>query len=352
MKHLALILLLLTAVAFAAEAPSLLPAQFSGWEKNAVSQASKDPAVADPAFAPLLKEYGFTNYELATYTRPGRKLTVKAARFNDASGAYGAFTFYKAPEMQSEKIGDQGSSANERVLFYRGNILVQALFDRVTAMSAAELRELAAALPLPSGSARNLPSLPTYLPRESYVKNSAKYVMGPVGLNNLESPVPASVVGFDQGAEVAIGKYSSSGGTATIELISYPTPQIAGDRLRAIEALQRQGATSSANFQVKRTGPIVAVIGGDMSANEAKALLTAINYEADVTWNENTFLGKRDNIGNLLVAVIVLTGIILLFALALGLAFGGMRILLKRLFPNRFFDRQEDVEIIRLRLSD
>ena len=46
-----------------------------------------------------------------------------------------------------------------------------------------------------------------------------------------------------------------------------------------------------------------------------------------------------------------LIGAILLVALIFGFAFGGIRIVAKRLFPNRVFDRPEDVEIIRLNLK-
>ena len=95
--------------------------------------------------AALLKEYGLTDFESATYTRDdGHKLNLKAARFADASGAYGAFTYYKMPQMLTEKIRDEGASLNERVLFFRGNVLVDAVFEKLSAMSAAELRELAA----------------------------------------------------------------------------------------------------------------------------------------------------------------------------------------------------------------
>src|SRR5713226_4555551 len=168
--------------AFAAgsQAGPILPKQFAGWQISGSVQPSKDPAAADPVNAALLKEYGFSDFESATYARDdGRKLTLKAARFGDASGAYGAFTYYKMPQMLTEKIGDQGASLNERVLFYRGNVLVDAVFDKLTAMSAAELRELAGLLPLPPGSTRNLPGLPAYLPHPGYVKNTAKYVVGP-----------------------------------------------------------------------------------------------------------------------------------------------------------------------------
>src|SRR5205085_40038 len=136
----------------AAPPADALPKQFSGWQiKDAVIK-SNDPAAADETNAPVLKEYGFQRVEKVTYARDdGRKLSIKAAIFADASGAYGAYTYYKKPLMVDEKIGGQASSVNNRVFFYQGNILVDAIFDRLSAMSAAELRELAADLPAPVG---------------------------------------------------------------------------------------------------------------------------------------------------------------------------------------------------------
>ena len=118
------------------------------------------------------------------------------------------------------------------MLFYRGNILVDVVFEKLSAMSAAELRELAQALPLPAGNTRNLPSLPAYLPKLGYVRNTAKYVVGPIGLEKISSPVPAQLVDFSVGSEVALGTYQTSDGLATLILISYPTPQIAAEHLR------------------------------------------------------------------------------------------------------------------------
>src|SRR5579883_3122789 len=189
---------------------ALLPQTFGGWQVQGTLQTSADPTAADPANPAVLKEYGFTDFAAGTYTQEdGRKLTVRAARFADASGAYGAFTYYKQPEMLNEKIGDQASSLNNRVLF-----------DRLTAMSAAELRELAGDLPLPQGSARNLPALPTFLPKLNYVKNTAKYVMGPITLDKVGSPLPAGLVDFAAGAEVVLGTYRGAGGQGTLVLIS------------------------------------------------------------------------------------------------------------------------------------
>jgi hypothetical protein len=362
MKH-ALILVLFFAMTLRAQAgvpqpERFLPNEFAGWKIQGAPRLSEDASAADSAYAAVLKEYRFNELESATYTRPDRKLAVKAARFNDATGAYGAFTFYKNEGMETEKIGDLAASAGPKVLFYRGNILVEADFDRVTAMSAAELRELASSLPQPTGNSSKLPTLPTYLPRQNYLAHSAKYVEGPAGFSNIHGLLPVDVVQFERGAELVLGRYSSSKGIATMLLIAYPTPQIAGDRLRAIESWMKTssctapgGATGvGCDFFGKRSGPIVAMVTGDISQSEAQSLLASISYDADVTWNEATSLSKKDNIGNLIIAAFTLIGILILIALAIGLAFGGLRVALQRFFPNRWFDRSEDVEIIRLNL--
>src|SRR5580700_11029708 len=239
----------LSGVALAKDPPpssSILPKEFGGWQTSGPSRTSADPAIADPVNAAVLKEYGFNGFESATYTRDdGRKLTLKVARFEDASGAYGAYTYYKTPLMLIEKIGDGAASMNERVLFYRGNILVDAVFQKLSAMSAAELRELAQDLPLPLGNTRNLPGLPAYLPPQSYLKNTAKYVVGPAALRDLDAPIPAELVDFNAGAEVVVGDYNSSGGEATLTLIAYPTPQIAAEHLRRIEAARSQSSQAN-----------------------------------------------------------------------------------------------------------
>src|SRR6202162_6174106 len=368
MKLLRFISLLILAVtaSFGAEPPrstsSILPPQFSGWQISGTAQTSKDPAVADSANAALLKEYGFTDYESGTYTRDdGRKLTLKLARFADASGAYGAFTYYKMPQMIKESIPDQGASLNERVLFYRGNILVDAVFEKLTAMSAAELRDLSQALPLPVGNTRNLPALPAYLPKLGYVKNTAKYVIGPVGLEKISSPLPQQLVDFTKGAEVALGTYETSDGHATLILISYPTPQIAAEPLRQIDAArqpnQTQPAGSPAALNIgpvfdKRTGPMLVVATGAISQGEAESLLSAVNYEADVTWNENTYSGKKNNLANLLLNVFLLCAILIAFSAVAGLACGGIRIFFNRILPESLLHREKDEDFISLKLSD
>ena len=215
----------------------LLPKSFAGWTETGPARTTSDAAQADAAYPAVLKEYGFVGSETVTYTREdGRKLTVKAARFNDATGAYGAFTFYRQPAMRTERIGTKAASANQRILFFRDNILIDANFDRLTEMSAAELRELAGMLPAAKGAAENLPTLPEYLPKSDAVENSAKYILGPQALLATKAPVTAEQIDFSHDPEILIQDYSSKSGPLTLMLIQYPTPQIAAERLRVLQS--------------------------------------------------------------------------------------------------------------------
>jgi len=255
--------------------------------------------------------------------------------------------------MRTEEIGRHGESANDRVLFMQGNIVVEAKFDRVNEMSAAELRELAADLPVPASNAAQPPGLPRWLPQPSFIEHSIKYAVGPKSYDQTGAPLPSSSIDFSKSPEIVTALYKSDSGNAKLTLISYPTPQIAGAQLKAIEqnrANLREAGTG--DFQTKRSGPILAIVSGDVSQSEAKSLLASVNYEAEVTYNEPTFLTKRDNIGNLIVAAFGLIGFILAIALVLGVALGGIRVLLKRLYPDRFFDRPEDAAVITLNLRD
>lgn len=346
--------ILLSNVCFAAAAPSsLLPQAFAGWRLVKSSPQNTEPLAADAANAGVLKEYGFIDVTTAAYSREdGRQLTLKAARFEDASGAFGAYSFYRTAEMHSEEIGDQGSSLGQRVLFFRGKILVDAVFQRLSGMSAAELRELAESLPKTPGTEAKLPDLSGYLPRQSYVDNSAKYIVGPLALEKAAAPVAAQFVDFTKGAEVVLGDYIVSNRSAKLMLISYPTAQIAASEFKRIEAAEQAHQLEEELLAKRRTGRIIVLTAGSISSDAGKDLASAVNYDADVTWNQNTYQNPRDNVGRMVLGGIFLAAVICGLLLVSSVAFGGVRLAVKRLLPGKVFDRPEQIEIIGLHLSD
>jgi len=325
-----------------------LPASFSGWRLESKSvKTTPDPAVADPTDAAILKEYGFTDLETGTYTRGGRTMQIKAARFNDATGAFGAFTYYVQPQMQVEKIGDSGVSSNSRILFFKGNVLMDVSVEHLSAMSGADLRALAEALPRPKNEIGKLPTLTANLPAQSLERNTSRYIIGPEALARLGVPLTAQLIDFSKSPEVAMGKYRTSQGEATVTLVSYPTPQIARERMDAMQSATLSGGP----FYFRRSGPYVVAVNGNIPGDEAQSLLASVNYDADVTLLQPTKPRPQEDRAGFIFALVMLCVIAVLAALVFGFVFGGIRILANRLFPNRFFSRPESVEIIRLNLK-
>ena len=97
---------------------------------------------------------------------------------------------------------------------------------------------------------------------------------------------------------------------------------------------------------------MVVVATGAISPDDAKSLLGLVNYEADVTWNENTYTGKKNNLGNLILNIFMLCAILMAFSAVAGLAFGGMRIFFNRILPESVLHREKEMEFISLNLAE
>jgi hypothetical protein len=166
-------------------------------------------------------------------------------------------------------------------------------------------------------------------------------------------------VDFDASAEVGMARYDTSSGEATLMLISYPTPQLAEKHLLRIDAAHQAqsqagvaGGESAGSYSEKRTGPIIAIATGAVSDSDAKSLVGMVNWEASVTWNQATDNQQARDLYMLILNIVILGGILGGLAIVAGVAFGGIRILMKRWFPDKVFDRPEQMEFISLRLTE
>jgi hypothetical protein len=313
--------------------PPLLPTDFAGWHETAPEQRSTAPESADQPSATVLHEYGFAQFASAKYTQADNQLSVRAIRFEDATGAYGAFTFYRRPGMLKEDIGNEGAFDGARVLFWTGTTLVDATFDHLTAMSAAQLRELSDNLPKNNGPSDVAPPLPKYLPTTALDPGSVRYAIGPLAYARGGGVLPPDMVGFDRDAEAVTAHYASSNGGGTLTLLIYPTPQIAMNREQAIQQLIKAGNTpQSVGLLVRRSGPIVAITSGSFAENEARKLLGSVNYSADVTWNHpEGYVSEASKAARLLLGIATLTTILGGTAIFLGFFLGSGRAVVRRL---------------------
>jgi hypothetical protein len=351
--------------ATAADAPPpLLPTDFAGWSLSAPVENRAAPEAADAANAAVLKEYGFQQFETAQYANGDNKLSIRAIRFQDASGAYGAFTFFRRPGSIAEQIGRSAAWDGSHVLFWNGATLVDAALDHVTPMTPAELRELAKDLPQPPGSANIAPPLPGYLPRQDLDLGLTHYSLGPEAYARSGGVLPAALIDFPLSAEAVTANYSNRDGQGQVTLLIYPTPQMAAARLKDIDAFLKAGNTKSAwppaladsrpdSLLTRRSGPIVAVVSGSLPAATAHKLLNQINYQADVVWNNpQGYISDGSKVARLILGIFALTGVLGGAAILLGLFLGGGRALYRVLRGKPASAFQEETEFIRLHLED
>jgi len=319
--------------------PALLPADFSGWTATGAAKPLKDAAEADSANAAALKEYGFTDGSLAGYQRGSETLTVKALRFVDASGAYGAYSYFRHDGWPKEDIGTGATSDQNRVLFWVGNVVADANFSHISTMSGSELRDLASGIPVPAGNKSLAPPILGNLPQKDIDGQTTHYALGAAGYAGSGGVLPPELVGFDRGAETATATYKLRSGPATLTIINYPTPQIAAAQAKAIADYLRAGNTPQHPFtkplqdsnptvlEVRRSGPLVALVSGDPIQDEGHKLLTSVHFDADMSPIPGGGDTDVQKTVKLFIGIITLVVVMFIAAVMLALFLGGGRAL-------------------------
>lgn len=313
----------------------LLPAVSSAaiWPENFGSfhRVSAEPVTVSNR--PLWDEYGLQQAERAEYESGLQRFSGTAWRFQDSTGAMGAFEWQLPPDGKLSKLGALAVETPKSTLLAHGSYLL--LFNgRVPEVS--ELEELFQHVPRLDQSP--LPALRDYLPSEGLIPNSQRYVTGPVGLQMFAPVIPPSTAAFHFGAEAQMGAFKSPGGPINIAIFSYPTPQIAIQRV--VDFQRISGATA------KRTGPLVAVVLPPANPDDAERLLAQVRYQPSITWSERVPT-RRDNIGDLVINAFLLIGMLLIFCVVAGVAVGAFRTLFRRAGPGG-----EAEPVISLHLGD
>ncbi|HEY7335829.1 MAG TPA: hypothetical protein VH639_13160 [Bryobacteraceae bacterium] len=251
----------------------------------------------------LYQEYGFQEAEKADFGAQNGHFQATAWRFNDSTGAM-AF-------LQSIQSSD-GS------VFSHGNYVFQFLGGQP---AKDDLDAFYLDLPLFETSA--LPVLPTYLPRQDLIRNSERYILGPISLERYFPQVSPSMAAFHLGTEAQVGKYMTPKGVMAMGIFNYPTPAIAMDRYKDFQTIQ--GAV------VKRAGPMVALTVQPPDPDAAERVLAQVVYNVNLTWNETIGGPTVKDSAKMVLTIVGLAGIILLMCLIAGVGFGTFRVVLRKL---------------------
>jgi hypothetical protein len=191
--------------------------------------------------------------------------------------------------------------------------------------AAALLKTVQVGLPKVGGTKGLPPLLPTYLPAQALQRETVKYALGPVGYQAIGGGLPVEIIGFDKAAEVVTAKYEGKG---TLTLLLYPTPQIAGDHGRQIEAAVKQEGAPAGTVVMRREGPLVSMTSGAWKLAEAKEMVENIHLRNEVTWNKPMppeFHSEVRKTVSLLTSILLFCGLGALAAVVIALFLGGAR---------------------------
>ncbi|MGH9733390.1 MAG: DUF6599 family protein [Candidatus Acidiferrales bacterium] len=354
-------------------AQSLLPSSFAGWNQSNSSSLSPQPGIAAAAAA----DYGFSSGTQATYTNGSNQITVALYKMKDASGAYGEYTLLRTPDMLQGDLAEYCAISGDHALVFVGNLVVDIHGQELPGKSA-ELRSLVGVVS-PHAEQNALPPLLSELPEKGLIPRTEHYILGPAVLNQF-FPVPmGDSLGFGNGAEAELAKYRVNGRDVTLLIVDYPTPQSAAGHLKglqkefdivtdvkatnaktagakALDLKQKNRAaakqkSSAPTLYENRTLTSLFFLAGARSEKDAAVVLGHLESGEVLTLNSPTFSLTQPNIGTVVVGTIVGTGIICLFALISGLAFGGFRMAVKMVLPGKVFDRSSELDILQLGLA-
>jgi hypothetical protein len=309
----------------------LLPATLGTLTRVAEGDVGDGLGNLDAPDAAVLTEDGLQRFARSEYAPGGKGAaqgTVTVYKFGDASGAVSAYDYFRRPGMRAEKLGDAAVANGTELLLRSGVNVVRANFKLGHEGMLTLTKELIVRLPKVSGTAGIAPLLPTLLPQKGLDSDSVKYALGPVGYQAMGGVLPAAMVGFDKSAETVTAKYRGGG---VLTLLLYPTPQIAGDRGRAVEA-QLKPASGTGPVKVRREGPLLLLTTGAWTPAAAEAMVDGIHLRSVVSFDKPMppeFHAEVQKTYSLLTSIMVFCGVGSLAAIFLGLFLGGGRALIR-----------------------
>jgi hypothetical protein len=346
-----------TATTMAANSPAL-PTSFAGWNQTGSAQSigeSADPRWPD--LWPIFQEYGYASGTLQQYTKANQTISVSLYRMKDPSGAYGAYSYLRTPEMSHANFTEHSSISSRRALILDGATVIEIMGSPADLQKfESDIKSLVSALAIPPADGP-YPDLVKRLPIRGFQQGTDRYILGPAALKSLAPIADGDWAGFANGAEVELGQYRAPNGNhaVTLIIIDYPTPQVATKMLKDwnnqfnLDAKDPESKKPAIFTARKLT--TVGIVAGAATADEAKAILSYLESGEELTWNEPTFSVNEGNINGVIASVIVGTGILCMFTLVAGLAFGGVRLVAKRFLPGRVFDRGSSISVLQLGLG-
>jgi hypothetical protein len=280
----------------------------------------------------LWTEYGLVH----SGTLQQGKLKIATYQMKDPTGALAAWEWQRSPNGKTCDLAPACNQDGNRTVVSDDNYLL--VFEG-GAPQKAQVTEIINGLPEKHDS--SLPAILTFLPQQGMVANSARYILGPVSLNAFAPELVSAKPGLESGAEAQVADYRIGKDNKTVRLVLfyYATPEMA--RIHMADFKRQSG------LSVKRSDVLVALTLPPATPEQSDTLLSRVQYEAKITWNDSPPPSPIKPLYQLLMNIIYLSLILAAICLLAGLFYAGMRI-----YRRRYGTLEGDEAMTTLHLTD
>lgn len=263
----------------------------------------------------LWREYGLVH---TAATKLG-KLSVTSYELKDLTGALAVWEWLRSPSGKSCDLAAYCTRDVNRTVVWDDNYVLVFEGGIPTKTQAASILKA-----VPNKRGTSLPAILTFLPQQGLVPNSARYVLGTDSLKAFAPELASAQPGFSEGAEAQVAEYMVGKDSNPIHLaiFNYPTPEMA--RLHSVNFKLLPAV------RVKRSGVLLAVVFGPASDVQADTLLSRIEYEAKIIWNDSPPPSPIKPLYQLLLNIMYLSILLACLCLLAGLIYAGMRLYRRR----------------------
>ena len=337
-----------------------LPDQFGNWKSpSADSKCTHHEKKLIFPQPQLHDEAGLKNTFDEDYCLGDKKTLVVLWKFQDPTGAYEFYTAGLHAGMMPSLVGTNAAVDKDELWLLSGNLVLRVYSQQL--VSEEDLRALVKSL---EGHADKtpLPDIRAFLPSNGLIQGTQRFSLGPDGyqaavkaLGRLEYASLAQELSIGPksaaDAEVMLGAFNNGkGGQEVLLLALYPTPQLAEQQLHHLQPLLAS-KPEFAGTTVERDASLLTIVLSPSSPEMAARLRKSIKYDTAITWNEPSQTLTDPPWFTVLKTIFYAAAAFCIFAALSGLIFGVFRLVVKRLFPHKVFDRSESVELLQLGLN-
>jgi len=295
----------------------------------------KDPAdLGKLPHGPALQEAGFRRFVERTYTvDAGGQIDISIMTLGDSRGAYSAFTFLGPSGVHAGPPGSFCADDKDTLAFAAGNYCV-----RVHSTAAGDLvRRVAMSVANRIGNREaNPPGLVRHIPADGCDSGSVRYLLGPLAIASFGSPVGGNSLKVPGDVEVAQVNCTSQEQSGILTLFSFPTIQLAEEYFES-GSLSKNKSSGAANLYMKQTGPLVAILEGNISPETADKTLGSIQFSYSIKWiydksnrQTGTIWGVPVKILGTVVRSILFTGLLCLISMLTGALIAAGRLIARK----------------------